>query len=362
MPHLLSPTSVFTLRLELVVITPDYLTTLFQSKSKDEIISALFIRSESEFETEKKRFEEGYQSFNRSFVLFKILDRSTRRILGQIGYHTWIIQHHRAEVGYEIFAESDKRKAYMSEAMAAVLEFGFEQMRLHRIEALIGTQNTGSKRLTQSFGFRYEGVMKEHYLRNGVYEDSEVYALLKAQFDLLKGIVFRKSKKDDWEGIYALYQKVSRRTGGLARQQDEITIEYVQSFCQNALERGLQWVAIDTTKHPEEMIAEIHTYRPGIKVFDHVFSELTIAVTDEYQGKGIGKRMFSELLHEIQHRHFDIARVELIARESNKQAISLYERLGFVKEGKLNGRIKNSDGTTEADIPMAWANPSYVKK
>jgi ribosomal protein S18 acetylase RimI-like enzyme len=49
-----------------------------------------------------------------------------------------------------------------------------------------------------------------------------------------------------------------------------------------------------------------------------------------------------------------IKRVELIARESNEEAIRFYESLGFSVEGKMKSRIRNVDGTLEADIPMAW--------
>jgi ribosomal protein S18 acetylase RimI-like enzyme len=46
--------------------------------------------------------------------------------------------------------------------------------------------------------------------------------------------------------------------------------------------------------------------------------------------------------------------VELIARESNAKAIAFYQSLGFVIEGRFERRIRNPDGSLEADIPMAW--------
>ena len=54
-------------------------------------------------------------------------------------------------------------------------------------------------------------------------------------------------------------------------------------------------------------------------------------------------------------------RVELISRESNLKAISLYESLGFTREGKLDRRIRNNKNELEADIPMAWFNPNFKK-
>jgi ribosomal-protein-alanine N-acetyltransferase len=63
----------------------------------------------------------------------------------------------------------------MPEAMKVVLEHGFVKMKLHRIEALVGTQNVASIKLLEKFGFTKEGVLKEHFLINDVYEDSIVY-------------------------------------------------------------------------------------------------------------------------------------------------------------------------------------------
>jgi ribosomal protein S18 acetylase RimI-like enzyme len=42
-----------------------------------------------------------------------------------------------------------------------------------------------------------------------------------------------------------------------------------------------------------------------------------------------------------------------IARESNQKALAFYQSLGFVREGRLEGRIRGAGGP-EADIPMAW--------
>ena len=79
----------------------------------------------------------------------------------------------------------------------------------------------------------------------------------------------------------------------------------------------------------------------------------------EFQGTGIGRKIFSTLLQEISSNRNDIARVELIARESNNIAINFYRTLGFITEGRFENRILNQHGVLEADIPMAWLNHNY---
>jgi putative acetyltransferase len=85
-----------------------------------------------------------------------------------------------------------------------------------------------------------------------------------------------------------------------------------------------------------------------------VLTDLTVAVSPQHQKQGIARALFTQFFAELDSRMPHIKRVELIARESNSHALAFYESLGFVKEGRLEGRIKNPDGSVEADIPMAW--------
>jgi ribosomal-protein-alanine N-acetyltransferase len=104
-----------------------------------------------------------------------LIDKENNKIIGTCGYHNWYKEHNRAELGYTITNEVYKGLGVMSEAMKVVLEHGFVKMKLHRIEALVGTQNVASIKLLEKFGFTKEGVLKEHHLINDVYEDSIVY-------------------------------------------------------------------------------------------------------------------------------------------------------------------------------------------
>lgn len=163
----------------------------------------------------------------------------------------------------------------------------------------------------------------------------------------------RKGKPSDLHKIVALYRTVASCSGGIAREADEVTEAYVMNFIEKSLESGII-LTIEDPENPEVIIAEIHTYKPGIRVFAHVFSDLTVVVHPDYQGKGIGKLLFRTLLEETELNHPEIMRVELIARESNKKAIKFYEKVGFNIEGRLENRICDKNGKLEADIPMGW--------
>ncbi|MOA16500.1 Spermidine N(1)-acetyltransferase [compost metagenome] len=78
----------------------------------------------------------------------------------------------------------------------------------------------------------------------------------------------------------------------------------------------------------------------------------------EWQGKGVGRHLFSALIEDVEENHSNILRIELFARESNDKAIRFYEKLGFTIEGKFVNRVMGVNGL-EADIAMAWFNHNY---
>ena len=169
---------------------------------------------------------------------------------------------------------------------------------------------------------------------------------------------FRTADIDDIIRIKTLYKDVARREGGIARLEHEITDDYIESFLKKSLATGLIIVA-EHPDEPERLIAEIHAYKTGINVFAHVLGDLTLVVHPAFQGKKIGRTIFTIFLEEIARNRPDVGKVELIARESNRAAIELYQSLGFMIEGRLEMRIKTPEGSYEADIPMGWQNPLY---
>lgn len=167
----------------------------------------------------------------------------------------------------------------------------------------------------------------------------------------------REARLEDFLEIKKLYQTVSKIVGGIARTEEEITDSYIHKNLENSLSNGISLVIEEISTNT--LVGEIHCYKLDPKVFNHVLSELTIVVHPNYQGNGVGKKLFVELLSTIENKKPDVLRVELIARESNKRAIAFYESIGFVVEGRFEKRIMNVDGTFEADIPMAWMNKNY---
>lgn len=167
-------------------------------------------------------------------------------------------------------------------------------------------------------------------------------------------MMIRRTQLRDRIAVYQLYKKTALISGGIARYNDEITHDYIDTFITKSIADGLSLVSIVNN----EIIGEIHAYKPEIKVFSQLLSQLTICIHPQLQGKHYGKELFSEFMKIVQNEMQDIHRVELIARESNKKAIALYESLGFEIEGKFRKRICNTTGKFESDIPMGWIRKS----
>jgi RimJ/RimL family protein N-acetyltransferase len=83
----------------------------------------------------------------------------------------------RAEVGYGL-AYSAWGHGYMYEALLALLEFGFSELGLNRVEADIDPRNERSARSLERLGFRKEGYLRERWIVDAEVSDSALYGLL----------------------------------------------------------------------------------------------------------------------------------------------------------------------------------------
>ncbi|MFK7786620.1 MAG: GNAT family N-acetyltransferase [Crocinitomicaceae bacterium] len=168
----------YTKRLKLRLVTPEIYEKVFELPKTD-IMDFFGISTDEELSEEKERLERGLQSFNKTFLYFQLIEKESDTVIGWCGYHTWYTQHDRAEIGYGLVSGQYMRKGIMTEALSSVIEYGFDEMNLHRIEAFASPTNVPSVKLLEAHNFQKEGVLKEHYLKDGIYEDSAVYGLIK---------------------------------------------------------------------------------------------------------------------------------------------------------------------------------------
>lgn len=92
----------------------------------------------------------------------------------------------QGEIGY-CYNKSYWRQGIASEAAAALLEWGFHELDLHRIYATCRPENIGSARVMQTIGMVYEGHLREHMRHKGRWMDSYQYSILQDEYLALRG-------------------------------------------------------------------------------------------------------------------------------------------------------------------------------
>ncbi len=115
---------------------------------------------------------------NNTGINWGITIKGNPKIIGIIGHYRIQPENHRAEIGYMSLPKFNGQ-GYITEAIKAVVAYGFDQMNLHSIEAIIDPDNNASERVLQKNGFIKEAHIKENELWNGKYWDTVIYSLLK---------------------------------------------------------------------------------------------------------------------------------------------------------------------------------------
>jgi ribosomal-protein-alanine N-acetyltransferase len=102
-------------------------------------------------------------------------------VIGTCGYHAWDKTHFRAEIGYEL-AREYWGQGIMAEAIKALLTFGFGELGLNRVEAMVLVGNTASARFLEKLGFQREATLREYEFVHGQFRDVWLFSLLSIDY------------------------------------------------------------------------------------------------------------------------------------------------------------------------------------
>ena len=117
---------------------------------------------------------------NNEGIVWAITLKNNPKLIGTISFHRIEKENYRAEIGY-MLDPAFWRKGIVSEAMATIIDFGFNNMKLHSIEAHINPGNAASANILKKFNFIKEAYYKENYYFDGRFLDTEIYSLLKGK-------------------------------------------------------------------------------------------------------------------------------------------------------------------------------------
>ncbi len=170
-------------RLLLRQITPGYAEALFATFSDEAVMEYygdLPHRTLDESRELIRRQQEWYA--RRDGIRWGITRKGADEVIGSCGLFNFDEGFHRAEMGYEL-RRAYWRQGIMREALTAIITFGFNEMGLQRIEAIIDDDNAGSKGILRSLGFTHEGTLRNRFFFKDRLWDEHFYGLLRDEWN-----------------------------------------------------------------------------------------------------------------------------------------------------------------------------------
>lgn len=117
--------------------------------------------------------------------VYKIVEKSTDKIVGSIGYEPDVTRDgvNSVEIGYSL-DENCWGKGYMTEAVKEFLKNIFAETDVEVVAIKTNVENIGSQRVIQKSGFTYEGtVRKAGRDYDGSLRDIKIYSMLREEYD-----------------------------------------------------------------------------------------------------------------------------------------------------------------------------------
>ncbi|MBS3816844.1 MAG: GNAT family N-acetyltransferase [Candidatus Thermoplasmatota archaeon] len=128
---------------------------------------------------QERKFFEGHVSEGRDPIHLLITRDGDRK--GVISFIDMNRDAGNAEIGLWICAD-EQGKSFGTEASRLMTDYGFRELRLHRIYARVFAHNPASGKIWEKLGYREEGVMREHDFIDGDYRNLRIYGILREEW------------------------------------------------------------------------------------------------------------------------------------------------------------------------------------
>jgi [ribosomal protein S5]-alanine N-acetyltransferase len=127
-----------------------------------------------------------YKIYPISNLAITIFENGNEKLIGIVGLY----QHSHAfpltyKLGYTL-NEQCWGKGYAFEASNALINYGFKNFNIQRIEATCVLQNHQSYRLMEKLGMQREGILRQYFVKNGIIYDGYIYSILKSEWDVFR--------------------------------------------------------------------------------------------------------------------------------------------------------------------------------
>lgn len=158
---------------------------VFQIFANDEVTKYHDLETATHLEQAQFLIEKRAERFqNTQGIRWGIARKEDNIIIGSCGYG--IKNRFQVEIGYEL-AREHWRKGIMTEALGAIIKWGFQQLDINRIEAMVLVDNIASIRLLKNLGFVEEGLLRDYGFWKGQFHDLKLFSLLRKDYVKTKG-------------------------------------------------------------------------------------------------------------------------------------------------------------------------------
>lgn len=110
-------------------------------------------------------------------IRYSIYHIESNQIIGSCGYNSLDFENLKAEIGYEISKEY-WRNGFASEVILKLLDYAYNTLHFHRIEAKVEPANINSIRLLEKLNFQFEGTLRKAERSKDTFIDLNLYSKL----------------------------------------------------------------------------------------------------------------------------------------------------------------------------------------
>lgn len=156
-------------------IIPNDIAKIYEGLSNPEIIKHYGVSYDSLSATTTQMDWFNLLKETNTGIWWAIVNIENTVFYGAIGLNNLSYEHKKAEIGYWLLPEYWGQKL-MKNAIPLVCNYAFDVLNIHRIEALVESENNNSKKLLEKLNFNFEGRLVDYEIKNGNYISLDSYA------------------------------------------------------------------------------------------------------------------------------------------------------------------------------------------
>lgn len=238
--------------------------------------------------------------------------KKTGRLVGAMGFVQLDLPNSLGSIGY-VLSKEYWGKGIMTEAVRRLIYFGFEEMKLNRIEAVHIPENEASGRVMKKAGMSFEGLLRQRLFSKGKFWDVKQYSIIKKDWVFIKEVDI--ATKDDLDEILKLQKLAYQSEAAIYNDYGILPLTQTLEELQEEAKSSIVLKIIQDRK----IVGSVRAFEK-----DGTCYIGRLIVHPEYQNRGIGKK----LMHAIEGC-FRGARYELFTGHLSDKNLALYEKLGY---------------------------------